>query len=801
VLSLAIGIGANTTIFTLVNAILFQPAPAIVEPGRLVDIGTSRNNSGRFGPSSYLNYVDIRQRATLLDGVYGYSRFPDAMTLGAGGTDRGTHSVFGNLVTSNYFTVLGAVPALGRLLNPQDSEAPGATPLVVLSHRTWQRLFDGDPGIVGRGVTVNGAAFTVVGVAAEGFRGTGVRAVDLWVPIGMVGTVTAEGAAVLTNRASDRFLLGARLKRAATLEQAAAEMEVIGRTLERDAPEQNKELRMLMLASSPTPGNRGPVVAFLLLLTIIVSFVLIVACANVAGVLLARASARRKEMALRLAIGAGRSRIIRQLLTETLLLFVLGGGAGLLLARALTSMVASLLPSLPFPVEIALTLDTRVIGFSCGLSLVAALLCGLVPARQASKVSVVSALKEDAGAGGRLRLRQFFVVGQVACSIVLIVVAGLFIRALLRASSVDLGFDRRGVELATFDLRQAGYTKTTGPLFMRDVLDRLRALPDVQSVSVASGTPGGFEVRRQMVEVPGASGAPGETSANGRRSFDVDWTIAAPGYFATLKVPLAAGRDFSLSDGAGAQPVAIVSEAAARDFWPAGDAIGKYLVLTSTSPDVPQQSLLVVGVARDVQSTSLIDGVGRPGVYVPFEQHYTSGVTILARTTRGQRIAEQIRTQLRSMNPNVAIKSAQTLEESVALGLLPQRVTASVSGTLGAVGLMLAGIGIYGVTAYAVARRTREIGIRLSLGARRADIVRMILREGLSLTLIGAFIGLVLAGLASQILAGFLFGIPSIDPVTFLGTTLLFVAIALIASYRPMRRAMNIDPTRALRYE
>jgi predicted permease len=645
---------------------------------------------------------------------------------------------------------------------------------------------------------LNGHPFTVVGVASEGFHGTGVRALDVWVPMNMAATVSARGAATLTDRAADWLLIGARLKPAVSVSQAAAEMDVIGRTLEREHPEQNRGTRLRLLASSPVPGNGGPIVAFLALLMVIVSFVLVIACANVAGVLLARASARRQEMALRLAIGAGRARLVRQLLTETVVLFVLGGATGLLLARGTTSLLVSLLPTLPFPVDLSLTLDGRVIACTAGLSLVAALLSGLAPALQASNADVLSGLRNDAGLVGRLRLRHAFVIGQVAFSIVLLIGAGLFMRALQRAASIDLGFDPHGVELASIDLAQAGYTKTTGPHFARELVDRVRELPAVQTATIASGLPGGFEVRREMLTVPGVS------PPSGQRFFIVDWNIVEPAYFATLRTSIAAGRDFTIGDRDGTQPVAIVSEAAARQFWPGQDAIGKYVLQYTPSPHGPTnptRALLVIGVTRDVQSSSLIDGLARACVYVPLQQQYQSSLTIVARTTHGQRIVDELRALVASMNPNLPIGTAQTLEDSVALGLAPQRIAASVSGALGIVGLMLAGIGIYGVTAYAVARRTREIGIRIALGARRADINRIVLREGLSLTLIGSAMGLIFAAAITRVLAGFLFGIPPIDPVTFTATTVLFAAIGLAACYVPARRATRIDAMEALRYE
>jgi predicted permease len=792
-LSLAIGIGANTTIFTVASALLLQSVAGVAEPSRLVDIGSSRGGVG-FGPISYPNYLDIRQRATTLNGVYAYSRFPQAMSVGGAGLS--ADSIFGSVVTVNYFTVLGAVPAAGRLFGASDSDQPWASPVAVLSHGFWTRRFDKDPTIVGRTLRLNGHPFTVLGVAAEGFHGTGVRALDVWVPMGMVGTVTSRGT--LTDRGARGFLIGGRLKPGVSIAQAVAEIDVIGKTLEHEYQEQNRRTGLRLLASSPVPGNVGPIVAFVALLTVIVSFVLIIACANVAGVLLARAAARRQEMALRLAIGAGRARLIRQLLTETVLLFVLGGGSGLLLAWGMTSVLVSRLPTLPFPVAVSLTLDGRVFAFTAGLSLVAALLSGLAPALDASRVDLLSGLKNEAPLGGRRRLRYAVVIAQVAFSIVLLIGAGLFIRALHRSASIDPGFDSHRVELISIDLAQAGYTNMTGPPFVRELLDRIRQMPEVQTATIATALPGGFEVRREALTVAGG------LSLSTEAFVSVDWNVVEPGYFATLRTPIVAGRDFTTADRNGTQPVAIVSEAAARQFWPAQDAVGQYLSQPTwgpQGPSHPMRTLLVVGVARDIQSSSLIDGVALAWVYVPFQQQYVSNMTIVARTTRGQRIADQIRPLLAAMNPNLPMVTAQTLDDSVALGFAPQRVAASVAGSLGIVGLILTGIGIYGVTAYTVTRRTREIGIRIALGARTADVITMVLREGVALTLIGSAIGVVLAAVLSRVLAGFLFGIPPIDPITFAATTVLFAAIGLAACYVPVLRATHIDPKQALRYE
>ncbi len=797
-LSLAIGIGATTTVFTVANALLFHPPTGVVEPDRLVDVGSSRTQNG-FGPSSYPNYLDLRRRTTTLEGVYASNLLPRAMGLGpTRNNSTAAERVFGTFITVNYFNVLGARPAVGRLFDANDSEEPGAAPVAVLSYGFWTRRFHKESSVVGRAVALNGHPFTIVGVAAEGFQGTGVRAGDVWVPMSMMATATSQGAAVLMNRAAVWLLVGGRLKTGVTLAQAAAEADAIGRTLEREYPDENRDTRLRVAASSPVPGNSGLIAAFLVLLMALVSLVLVIACANLAGVLLARAAARRLEIAVRLALGAGRARLVRQLLVETLLLFVIGGATGLVLARGLTSLLVPRLPALPFPVDVSLALDGRAIVFTTGLVLVAALFSGLAPALQASKADVAPALKDDAQAPGRVQLRHVFVTGQVALSILLVIIAGLFVRALERAGSMDPGFDPHGVELASLDLSQAGYTGTTGPRFARALVDRVRALPDVQAASMALVLPGGFETQRRGVIVPGL------TPPNGQRTFGVDWNVVEPGYFATLRIPMSAGRDFTAEDRGGAEPVAIVGEGTARQFWPGQDAVGQYLLQPTFGPRGPTDptlTLRVIGVARDVKASSLIDGLARSLVYVPLQQQYTPIITIVARARRGQPITDELRAVVGAMDRNLPIVTSQTLEESVALGQVPQRVVASVAGNLGLVGLLLAAIGIYGVTAYAVTRRTREIGIRIAMGARGADVVGMVLRQGMALTAVGTAIGLVLAAAAGRLLSAFLFGISPIDPIVFGGAETLFAAVGLAACYVPARRASRVDPMVALRYE
>ncbi len=803
VLSLAIGIGANTTIFTVANALMFRPPAGVAEPERLVDIGVSRAQTGGFNPASYPNYRDIARRTTTLDGVYGLTLFGEPLTLGPAGRTGAAEQAFASYVTTNYFTVLGARPSVGRLFDPSDSAQPGGSPVVVLSHAFWTRRFRGDPAIVGQPVALNGETLMVVGVAAEGFQGTGIRIADMWIPANMTGFGTGNTSAALTNRAAGWLMLGGRLKPGVTIAQTAAELTSISQTLEREYPDDNRGLGLRVAALSPVPGNRETLGLFLGLLMATVLIVLAIACANLVGVLLARSVARRREIAVRLAIGADRSRVIRLLLTETVLLFVLGGAGGLLAARGMTSLLLSLLPALPFPIDLSLPLDRRVIAVTTGLSLLAALLSGLVPALQGSKADVVSALKDDSqGSGsGRARLRHAFVIAQVAFSILLVVVASLFVRALQRAGAMDPGFDPGGVEVASIDLSVARYNQQTGRLFARELLERVRALPTVQDGTLAAGLPGGFEdISLGGVAVPELNRPPGQDL------MAVTWNTVEPGYFTTIRMAMRAGRDFNADDREGAPDVAIIGEHAARRFWPGQEPVGKYILqrewgLGPGGTPKPSRRLVVVGVVRDPKYGSLIDSTTGLQIYVPLQQQYTARLLIIARSSHGQRVAHAIRTLVASMNPRLPVRGTQTAEEYTRFALLPQRIAVSVSGSLGLVGLLLAAIGIYGVTAYMVACRTREIGIRVAMGARRSAIVRMVVGQGMVLALIGSVIGLTLAAGVSQFLKGFLFGVPPLDPPAFIGAAALFAVIALIACGAPARRAATIEPLIAFRQE
>ena len=794
-LSLAIGIGANTTIFTIANALLFRTPPGVADPGRLVDIGRSQNGSG-FDTNSYPNYLDIRRRSTSFTDIYAYRLDTQAMSLG---TADGAERVFGEIVTSNYFGVLGMRASHGRLFAPEDDDAPGSAPFVVFSHRFWSRHFNADPSIVGRTVDINGTPFTVIGIGPEGFQGTTVLADDLWVPMNMIAAVNlSRDAGILGRRASVWLVMGGRLKPGVTLGQAQAELDAIGRALEKEYPTDNRGKGLRVATLSPIPGNSAPVTAFLSVLTAIVGLVLAIACANVAGVLLARATARQREIAVRLAIGAARSRLIRQLLIEAIVLFAVGAAAALAVARVMTTLLVSLLPTLPLQVDVSLPLDTRAVAFTGALSCLAALLSGLAPAFHASRADVLTGLKaEVAGSPSRQRLRSAFVIGQVAFSLVLVVGAGLFVRALQRASAIDPGFDVRGVELAAVDLSLGAYTEATGTRFGRELTDRVRSMPGVQSATLARLVPlGGSRFGLGGLRVPG------QTPPHGERYLSADWNIVEPGYFATMRTALVGGRDFSPADRADAPWVAIINETAARQFFPGQDPIGR-MMLEETGPRGSanaETAVTVVGIARNSKNQSLGEPQ-RPFVYVPFQQQYSPRMTIVARSTNGQRLAGELRQLLASMDRKLPLVGSQTLEDYTSVGLLPQRIAASVSGSLGIVGLLLAAIGVYGVTAYMVSSRTREIGIRIALGAQPRDVLRMVIRHGLGLTVAGAAVGLLLAAPAGQLIVSLLMGVPPIDGVTFAGAAVLFAAIGVAACYVPARRALRINAIEALRYE
>ena len=814
VLSVAIGIGATTTIFTLANGLLLRSATGVRDPGSLVDVvRVERGGAPGVSLLSYPEYADIRRGATTIEDLHAYQLLLEASSLrvGTGGVER----AFVTAVSTNFFHALGIQPAAGRLFEAADSEQAGASALVVISDRFWDRRFSRDPHIIGQSFKINGYPFTVLGVAAQGFAGTSVTAPDLWIPLGMLAAIKPEdGNRLLTGRQVGWLVVSGRLRRGTSKARASAEVAAIGRELERAYPQSDQPPQGIAMdglvdrafdgfvwsveTSSPIPyGLRLIAAGFLTVLMVLVSTVLVIACANVAGILLARATARRREMAVRVASGAARGRLIRQLLTETTLLFVFGGLVGLLLARMLTSLLVSLLPAFPVPVSLSVPLDQRVVAFSLAVSFIAAAIAGLAPALRASRSDVVSALKDDVSATPeRLWLRHSFVVAQVAFSLLLVIAAGLFVRALENRRSLDDALDPTGIDTVSIDLSMAGYTEATGQQFSSSLIERVRALPGVVSATIADRAPGAGAMMLGGVSVPGVSPPPGSAY------FALKWTLVLPGYFGTLGVPILEGRDFTDLDRKGAEPVAILGRRAAEQFWPGRTGVGQFIIVHALGPGAQTAPvrLRVVGVVKDVSRE------GRPDIYVPLAQRYHPTLTILARRDSARSVTNELRDAVTALNSDLPLLSAQPLESLVNGPIETQlRVAATVAGVVGVVGLMLAAIGIYGVTAYSVSRRTREIGIRLSLGARSANVVGLVLRQGMFLVATGAGIGLLLGLAAGRLVMGRGFGpgveVPPFDGPTFLGAALLFAVVGLVACYAPVRRAVRIGAMDALRYE
>jgi len=810
--SLAIGIGATTTVFTVANGLLLSVPPGVSDPARLVEI--ARVEEGDFGivQIPYAAYLSLKESARTLDEVYGYELDLEPVSLRADGS---SERVFANFVTMNYFDVLGVRAAAGRLFGRADPEVAGGSPQVVLSDALWARKFNRDPAVVGRTLSFNGFPLTVIGVADEGFRGMTVLAPEVWIPAVMIPSLKPDTLINFSSAVGPinwQLMVGGRLARGATRRQAADEVKTFGAEFEKSlSPKIAVDLgagvatsrdrsRMVWraTASSRIPsGLRLAAAGFLALLLSLVSVVLMIACANLAGVLLARATARRREIALRVAVGAGRARLVRQLLTETVMLFLLGGAGGLLLAHALTSLAMKLLPAFPLPVNLEMPIDGRVLIFGLTLSFVAALLSGLAPAWRGSRADVVSALKDDSQAPvDKLRLRNAFVIGQVAFSILLVITAGILVRGLNRVTRVDRGFDARSVDTASVDLTMAGYTTTTGAGVARELLDRVRALPGVQHATMADRAPGPAGLSLGGITVPGVTPPRGQY-------FFANWTLVDRDYFATLRIPLLAGRDFRADDTPNAPPVVVLGESAARRFWPGADPVGRTLFVSEfTMTGIRQpQPVTVVGVVRDVRAGDPNRGATL-NLYVPLHYRAPTTLTLLARTADGRSLAADVRAIVNSLNPNLPVLDAQSLESQQDGPVETQlRIGAAVAGSVGIVGLLLAAIGIYGVTAYTVTQRTREIGIRLSLGADRTAVMGMVLRQGLTLVAIGSAIGLLLGAGAGQVLSGARFGTPPPNALMFAAAAALFALVGLAACYIPARRATRIRAMEALRYE
>ena len=782
-LSLAIGIGANTAIFSVANSLLFRPPAGVVEPSELLTIGSARGDGG-VNPIDHAFYLEIARRTTSLSSVFAEELFPHVMGMSTAGTGV-AEPVLGRYVTANFFGALGVFPSRGRGFADGDEAA------AVLDYDYWQRRFNGEDAIVGQGARINGRPVTIVGVAGRDFEGIGIQKCDVWLVIGSHGP------------SSRNVIAGGRMRPGVSFASAAAELRAVGDAINRDqgTPE-DQARRLSALPFSRAGENRNIVRGFAAALIVLVSLVLAVACANVAGIMLTRSTARAREIALRSAIGAGRARLARQLLTETIVLFLLGGLVGVVLATVLTRLAMRMLPPLPASIVLPVTVDWRVLLFALSLSVLAAVVFGVLPALKGSKLDAASSLKDGVrSSSGHSRLRSAFVIGQIAVSVLLVVLATSFVRVLRHAGAADPGFDSRRVDVATLDSSAAAEQKADSSAFWQPLIDRVRQAPAVESASLARVPPGGFE----GIGLGGV--APGDRS-DLADSFGPAWNIVDSGYFATLRIPIVSGRDFTPGDSAGAPAVVIVSDTLARRFWPGQPAIGKPLKLQIFNGERHRAETwiaTIVGVAGNIRSSSLIDGLAEPYVYVPLAQSetvasadMTTQMSIVARRRGDASLAPVIAAIVQDTDQRLVLARAEPLGDAIALGLTPQRVLATISGFMGLVALLLASMGIYGVTAYTVALRRREFAIRLALGASRARVVRMVFRQGTWIVVVGLGIGVGLAIGAGQVLSVFFYGLPAAHLPTLVGTVMLFITVGATASVLPAGQAVRDGWRRAL---
>ncbi len=782
-ISLALGIGANAVIFSLVSTCLLRPLP-ITHPERVFAIYQGKRNDPSYSQSmSYPNYKDLRDRNQVLSAMAVYRFAP--MNLSHNGANE---RVWGYLVSENYFDLLGVRPFLGRTFLPEEGGAPNAHPVAFISYGCWQRRFASDPAIVGNPIMINGHSFSVVGVAPPNFTGTeSVFTPEFWIPSMMQEWIESSNRTEF--RGNGQWLAVGRLKSGIAVAHAQAQLNAVAQQLEKEYPgtDQGMALR-LTPPGLVDPNLRGAVIAFTGALMLTVVLVLMIACSNLASLLLARSAQRRKEIAVRMAIGATRIRLTRQLLTESLMLSVVGTAFGLLLGSFLMRLAQASLPSTDFALTLDLRMDWRVVFFVVSLALSTGIGFGLVPALYASRPNVVSTLKEDALGGARkARLRSMLVVLQVALSFVLLITAGLTVKSLRHTEGLGPGFDPNHAVTVSMDLGLQGYDPLRGRIFYRQLLQRVRALPGVQTAGLIRSLPLGLDASTTNVY---PDGRPEPRAEDVPSAF---YENISPGYFSAMAIPILAGRDFADSDAQKSAGVVIVNETLAQQFWPGENPIGKRLHSGNSSV------LEVVGVAKNGKYQSLGEIPGLI-VYYPLEQVYEPNAALVVRTDLDPNAAiASVRSEVRNLDPTLPVYEAKTLHDHMRLALFPLHVGAVAVGSFALLALILAAIGIYGVMAYSVAQRTQEIGIRMALGARAIDVWKMVLRQGIVLTAIGMFCGLLFALGLSRIVASLLYGVSATDPLTFLLISLLLAAVALLASFLPARRATKVDPVMAIK--
>src|SRR6266540_108251 len=784
IITLALGIGANTAIFSLVNTALLRPLP-VERPEQLVSIN---NVSLNIPVISYPNYRDFRDRNNSFSGMLAY-RYTTLGLSNNGVNER----VWGYLATGAYFEVLGVKPALGRFFTPDDDKSPGAHPVAVITYDCWQKRYAGDPQVMGKTVIINGRNFTIIGVAPQGFYGSEIiYRPEIWFPSMMQAQI--DGWSELETRGSPTFFAQGRLKPGVTMSQAEAELKTIAAQLAREFPNDNEGMTVtLSPAGLFGAWMRGPIIGFAGVLMAVVGLVLLLACTNLANLLLAHATERRKEIAIRLAIGAGRWRLVRQLLTESVALAALGGAFGLALAYWLVDAVMAFKPPLDIPLTTELHLDARVLLFTIAVSLLTGVVFGLLPALQATKPELVPALKDETSIGGYRRswLRSGLVVMQVALSLVLLICAGLVLRGLQNAQRLSPGMVAQGAVEMSFDLGLQGYDGPRIQQFKQQILARARVLPGVQAVGLTDFVPLSMNMNNNAVYI---EGQPAPQGANVPLAMT---SRATPGFLAALGTQLLQGRDFTEQETEAKQRVAVVNETFARRFWLGQSPLGKRFSFEGAAGPWIE----IVGLMQDGKYFSLSEEA-QSFVYVNLRPDSGSFLTLVARTAGDpQALIAALRREFQQLDANLPVYNVKTLTEHMAVPLFPGRVAATLLGSFGLLALLLAAIGIFGVMSYAVTQRTREIGIRMALGANAAGIFRLVVGHGLTLTAIGLGIGLAVAVAGTRLLATLLFGVSATDPLTFAVIALLLALVALLACWIPARRATKVDPMEALRAE
>jgi predicted permease len=786
IISMALGIGANTSIFSLVDTALLRPL-AVKEPSQLVELYGTMNNGAEWSLQSYPNYKDYRDRNTVFSGLFLYRVVVSGLTI-----NNTSQRVWGYLVSGNYFDVLGVKPVLGRAFLPEEDQTPDSRPVAVISYSCWQRHFAGDPQVVGKTVQFNSHPFTIIGVAPKGFIGTEVAYdPEMFIPVMMAKTIE-PGSRWLDKRDSNNLFTVGRLKPGVSFAQAKAELETLTTKLAQDYPENVGRGIRLGKPGLFIPEIANSVFAFTGMLAAVGALVILLGCVNLASLLLARATERRREIAVRLAIGASRQRLVRQLLTESLLISLSGGATGVFLAAMINSAVRGIrLPS-DITLLFDLRIDWRVLTFALLLSIATGILFSLIPALQSSKPQLVPALKDESSMAGfrRSRLRNFLVIAQVSLSLVLLVSSGLIVRSLQVAQKMRPGFNPENAVAISFDVSLQGYDEARGRVFQKQVLDRARALPQVETAALTDNLPLGLNYNSSSIYIEG-------TEFKGASTLPIAIPIeSTPGYFDAMGIPLR-GRDFRDDENRKESRVAIVNETFAEKLLNGQDPIGRRF--NWHGPNDP--FFEIVGVVPDGKYNSLGEEA-KPALYTPLYQDYTGMVTLVARTRADPRqVLTALRGIVRDLDPSISVYAAKTLKEHMGTSLFPARMAAIALASFGVLALILAAVGIYGVMSHVVAGRKREIGLRMALGAQLSDVQKMILKQGMLLAAIGALGGLIIALGGARLMKSMLYGVSTSDPITFTCVALMLLSIAFLACWIPARRASRVEPMIALRAE